>query len=63
MSDQQQTCDYCGGPTTFATEIQPLGRDPGHKVFFCEPCKRHTWTAGHSAELQQLNRSDKKFQQ
>ena len=53
MSNKQQTCDYCGGSTTFATEIHPLGRDPGHKVFFCDPCKRHTWTTWYIAEIQQ----------
>ena len=57
MSNQQQTCDYCGGPTAFATEIPPLGRDPGHKVFFCDPCKRHTWTTWYIAEIQQLKNS------
>ena len=53
MSEQQQACDCCGGPTTFATEIRPLGRDPGHQVFYCEACERHTWTTGHTDGLQQ----------
>ena len=37
-------CDYCGSPTKFATELQPLGSEPGHRVYFCEACKRYTWT-------------------
>jgi hypothetical protein len=36
-------CDHCGGPARFAAEIQPLGRQPGHRVFECVSCNRHTW--------------------
>ena len=52
MSDQQ-ACNYCGGPTTIATAIQPLGSEPGHYVWFCEACKRHTWAKRRMAQQEQ----------
>jgi hypothetical protein len=36
-------CNSCGTPTTFATEIAPLGAEPGHRVYRCLACKRFTW--------------------
>jgi hypothetical protein len=41
-------CDYCGSPTKFATELQPLGSEPGHRVYLCEACKRYTWAKWRS---------------
>jgi hypothetical protein len=35
-------CKSCGTPTTFATEIAPLGTEPGHRVYQCPACKRFT---------------------
>ena len=29
-------CQGCAGATSFAAEIQPLGRQPGHRIYFCE---------------------------
>ena len=43
-------CDCCGGPTRFAVELQPLGRQPGYRVFICDSCNRHTWVTWHSDE-------------
>jgi hypothetical protein len=40
----QHPCDHCGGLTSFATEIAPLGSEPGRRVFFCDLCNRTTWT-------------------
>jgi hypothetical protein len=37
-------CQSCAGPTTFTTEMQPLGNEPGHRVYYCEACRRYTWT-------------------
>jgi hypothetical protein len=49
-------CQSCAGPTKFSTEIQPLGAAPGHRVYWCESCKRYTWTTWHSDEEPQLRR-------
>jgi hypothetical protein len=46
-------CEHCTGPTTFTTELQPLGSQPGHRVFFCDVCKRYTWTEFRIAQQQQ----------
>ena len=46
-------CEYCTGPTEFITNIQPLGNDPGHRIYFCEACKRHTWTKWWATQQQQ----------
>ena len=37
-------CQSCAGPTTFTTELAPLGSEPGHRVYYCEACRRYTWT-------------------
>jgi hypothetical protein len=37
-------CQHCAGPTTFTTELSPLGSEPGHRVSFCATCNRYTWT-------------------
>jgi hypothetical protein len=36
-------CESCGTPTTFATEIAPLGAEPGHRIYQCPTCQRFTW--------------------
>jgi hypothetical protein len=46
-------CDYCRSPTKFATELQPLGSEPGYRVYFCEACKRYTWTKWRISQQQQ----------
>jgi hypothetical protein len=46
-------CDYCGRATNFATELQPLGSEPGHQVWFCDACKRYTWTKWRIIQQQQ----------
>jgi hypothetical protein len=46
-------CQSCAGPTTFTTEMQPLGSEPGHRVYFCETCKRYTWMTWQNAQQQQ----------
>jgi hypothetical protein len=46
-------CEFCAGPTTFSTEMAPLGNEPGHRVFFCESCKRFTWTTWRVGQQQQ----------
>jgi hypothetical protein len=45
-------CQSCAGPTTFTTELQPLGRDPGHRVYWCEACRRYTWMTWRSRQQQ-----------
>jgi hypothetical protein len=45
-------CQSCAGPTTFTTELQPLGSEAGHRVYYCDVCKRHTWTTWHFVEQQ-----------
>ena len=37
-------CQSCAGPTDFVTELQPLGDQSGHRVYYCQSCKRYTWT-------------------
>src|SRR5262245_40813136 len=37
-------CQSCAGPTTFSIELEPLGSEPGHRVYYCESCHRYTWT-------------------
>jgi hypothetical protein len=49
----QPTCDHCAGPTKFAAEIQPIGSDPGHRIYYCEACKRLTWTTWRVSQAQQ----------
>jgi hypothetical protein len=44
IMSEEQCCDYCAKPTAFAAELQPLGTEPGHRVWFCEACSRYTWT-------------------
>jgi hypothetical protein len=51
-------CQSCAGPTTFATELQPLGRDPGHRVYWCESCRRYTWMTWRSQQQSQASGSD-----
>jgi hypothetical protein len=46
-------CEYCAGPTTLITELAPLGSHPGHRIYFCESCKRHTWTEWRITQQQQ----------
>ena len=46
-------CQTCAGPTTFTTELQPLGNEPGHRVYYCDVCKRYTWTTWYFVERQQ----------
>jgi hypothetical protein len=46
-------CDTCAGPTTFTAQMMPLGAQPGHRVFFCESCKRYTWTTWQMTQQQQ----------
>jgi hypothetical protein len=46
-------CDHCAGPTIFTTELAPLGGEPGHRVFFCEPCRRYTWKTWRHTQQQQ----------
>jgi hypothetical protein len=46
-------CQTCAGPTTFITELAPLGSEPGHRVYFCESCKRYTWITWRNTEQQQ----------
>jgi hypothetical protein len=46
-------CQSCAGPTTFTTEMQPLGAEPGHRVYFCESCKRYTWMTWRITQQQQ----------
>ncbi|WP_198164989.1 hypothetical protein [Rhodoplanes sp. Z2-YC6860] len=36
-------CEKCGGRTIFTTLIQPLGDEPGHRIYTCHACKRLTW--------------------
>src|SRR5262245_14897612 len=48
-----QPCDHCEGPTNFKTEIQPLGTEPGHRVFWCDACKRYTWTMWRISQQQE----------
>jgi hypothetical protein len=38
-------CEHCGAQAAFSTEISPLGSEPGHRVYQCPDCKRHTWVA------------------
>jgi len=52
-------CQSCAGPTIFTTELAPLGSDPGHRVFFCESCKRYTWaTWRHTQQQQQSQKKE-----
>jgi hypothetical protein len=37
-------CEHCGGPTNLKLELPPLGREPGHSIYECDSCSRHTWT-------------------
>jgi len=53
-------CQSCAGPTTFITEIAPLGSAPGHRVHFCESCRRYTWSTWHVAQQQQQQRQPQK---
>jgi hypothetical protein len=46
-------CEHCAGPTEFISELQPLGSAPGHRVYFCESCKRTTWTTWRTGQQQQ----------
>jgi DNA-directed RNA polymerase subunit RPC12/RpoP len=46
-------CERCAGPTTFVTELSPLGSDPGHRVYYCAACKQHTWTTSRPSLQQQ----------
>src|SRR5438045_1512271 len=53
MSDYSVACDNCAAPTALASEIQPLGSEPGHRIFLCGSCGRHTWKPWKKAEGQQ----------
>jgi len=46
-------CEHCLGPTEFIVELSAVGSDPGHRVYFCQACKRHTWTTWRHGERQQ----------
>lgn len=52
MSDQEP-CNYCGGPTDFATSLDALGSEPGYHVWYCEVCKRYTWAKWRRTRQQQ----------
>ena len=56
--DEPAPCERCAGPTTFTTELSPLGSEPGHRVSFCATCNRHTWTKwkGLTAPMNQMPR-------
>lgn len=38
-------CEHCGTQAVFSTELSPLGSEPGHRIYQCPGCKRHTWIA------------------
>jgi hypothetical protein len=38
-----QSTARCGGPTTLALQIDPLGEKPAMKVFRFGTCERMTW--------------------
>jgi hypothetical protein len=46
-------CQTCAGPTIFTTEIQPLGSELGHRIYFCEFCRRYTWVTWKVTQQQQ----------
>jgi hypothetical protein len=52
-SENVAPCDHCAGPTTFTTELAPLGGRPGHRVVFCDSCRRYTWTTWRHTQQQQ----------
>ena len=51
-------CQSCAGPTAFTTELQSHGRDLGHRVYFCESCKRYTWTSRRYPQQQQQSQPE-----
>jgi hypothetical protein len=53
MWSRTEPCEHCGGQTTFSAEMQPLGNEPGHHVFFCEACKRYTWVTWRQPQQSQ----------
>jgi hypothetical protein len=53
MSFGATICERCSRPTTFFTQIAPLGSEPGYHVFFCDSCDRYTWTTWRNTQQQQ----------
>jgi hypothetical protein len=43
----QMACGKCGGATAFAGEIQPLGQQPGARMFNCSACDHMNWFKLH----------------
>jgi DNA-directed RNA polymerase subunit M/transcription elongation factor TFIIS len=37
------SCERCGAATSFATLVQPLGDEPGARLYHCPACKHMTW--------------------
>lgn len=50
---QFRSCERCAGQAKFSTEIQPLGHEPGYRLYYCEPCKHYTWDSWRGVEQPQ----------
>ena len=42
-TENAMPCEHCGMEVDFVTEVSALGREPGHRVYFCDSCQRSTW--------------------
>ena len=52
-------CESCAGPTELAMELESTGAAPGHRVFFCEDCRRYTWRTWRVVQQQQQSQPQK----